>query len=99
MKKWERRDDDENYRMRLKEIRRLLNNWKNDELKPRGDDVSSHYISQIDDFLKLCQGHWPQMNDPRYKSDPDFYAEVMEIVEKRKCSFAFPSQSLYIEKN
>ena len=24
---------------------------------------------------------------------------IKEIVEKRKCSFAFPSQSLYIEKN
>ena len=25
--------------------------------------------------------------------------DIKEIVEKRKCSFAFPSQSLYIEKN
>ena len=25
--------------------------------------------------------------------------DIKEIVEKRKCSFGFPSQSLYIEKN
>ena len=50
------------------------------------------------DILVRCFANTKDFED--FLSIKDRLAiDIKEIVEKRKCSFAFPSQSLYIEKN
>ena len=59
---------------------------KINEFAPSSIDILVRCFTKTNDYNKFI------------KAKDGLAVEIKKIIEKRKCSFAFPSQSLYIEK-